>query len=368
MNEASADENAAETHQEQRDSGEPVSQEEEADNPPAAPTPTWARQRRRAQNQWRGNCLLRLLIVLLFILLLVIILADMMRSQDSNSGRHAPIAHIASLGSSFAAGPGIPPQRNQAAGRSGNNYAALLQRRLSAMASSSRSDSDSNHKVALTDLSVSGATLLNLVSEPQDTGVEVFAPQVRGVPAAADLVLVLGGGNDIDYIGGLMRDAMELPADLFEGMSTTADQLDSAAALALRYGRVLDALHAAAPRAVVLVVEYLALLGTDFVPGQHAPFDGARARYHRQRAEMLNNGTRAARAGREDWCHVVPVYDHTLDHGIGAAEPWVTDYLGVSDGTHVPYHPNAAGMKGVEALVYKKLVELGLVEDDDGEL
>ncbi|KAK7917828.1 hypothetical protein PG985_011436 [Apiospora marii] len=365
MNEASADENAVEAHQE-RDGDEPVvSQEEEADNPPAAPTPTWARRRRRAQNQWRGNCLFRLLIVLLFILLLVIILADMMHSQDPNSGdgRSAKIAHIASLGSSFAAGPGIPPQRNEAAGRSGNNYAALLQRRLSAMAS------NNNNKVALTDLSVSGATLLNLISEPQDTGLEVFAPQVNDVPASADLVLVLGGGNDIDYIGGLMRDAMELPADLFEGMSLMADQLDSADALARRYGRVLDAVHAAAPRAVVLVVEYLTLLGTDFVPGTHAPFGEARARYHRQRAEMLNNGTRAAaREGREAWCHVVRVYDQTAGHGIGAAEPWVTDYLGVSDGTHVPYHPNAAGMKGVEAIIYKKLVELELVDDDDGEL
>ncbi|KAK8102233.1 hypothetical protein PG984_015379 [Apiospora sp. TS-2023a] len=363
MNEASADENVAETHQEERDA-DPVSQEEEADNPPPAPTPTWARRRRRAQNQWRGNCLFRLLIVLLFILLLVIILADMTHSQDPNSGdgARAKITHIASLGSSYAAGPGIPPQRNQAAGRSGNNYAALLQRRLSALASSN------NNKVALTDLSVSGATLLNLISEPQDTGLDVFAPQVRGVPDAADLVLVLGGGNDIDYIGGLMRDAMELPADLFEGMSMMSGQLNSADALARRYGRVLDAVHAAAPRAVVLVVEYLTLLGSDFVAGKHAPFDEARARYHRQRAEMLNNGTRAARAGREEWCHVVQVSDQTMGHGIGAQEPWVTDYLGVSDVTHVPYHPNAAGMKGVEAIIYKKLIELDLVDDDDGEL
>lgn len=368
MNEAPVDENAGETHLERERDADPVSQEgqEEADNPPPPTTPTWARRRRRAQNQWRGNCLFRLLIVLLFILLLVIILADMIHSQDPNSGdgggRRAKIAHIASLGSSYAAGPGIPPQRNQAAGRSGNNYAAILQRRLSAMTS------NNNNKVALTDLSVSGATLLNLISEPQDTGLEIFAPQVRGVPDSTDLVLVLGGGNDIDYIGGLMRDAMELPADLFEGMSVMSGQLDSADALARRYGRVLDAVHAAAPRAVVLIVEYLTLLGTDFVPGKHAPFDEGRARYHRQRAEMLNNGTWAARKGREDWCHIVQVSDQTMEHGIGATEPWVTDYMGVSDGTHVPYHPNAAGMKGVEAIIYKKLVELDLVDDDDGEL
>ncbi|KAK8073432.1 hypothetical protein PG994_004331 [Apiospora phragmitis] len=363
MNEPAAGNDVPETHLERGpdnpDNPDRVSQEE-ADNPP----PTWARPR-RTQNQWRGNCLFRLLIVLLFVVLLVIILADQMHSQDSNSGdggrRPPKITHIASLGSSYAAGPGIPPQRNPAAGRSGHNYAALLQRRLSGK-------SHNNHKVALTDLSVSGATLLNLISEPQDTGLQVFAPQLRGVPAAADLVLVLGGGNDIDYIGGLMRDAMQLPADLFGGMSTTT--IDSADALARRYGRVLDAVHAAAPRATVLVVEYLTLLGRDFVPGVHAPFGEARARYHRQRAALLNNGTRAARAGREDWCHVVPVSDHTGGHGIGAAEPWVTDYLGVSDGSHVPYHPNAAGMEGAEEIIYRKLVELNMVDEDDkdGEL
>ncbi|KAK8099587.1 uncharacterized protein PG998_012828 [Apiospora kogelbergensis] len=359
MSQAAVDHHVSESPQE-RDTDPLVSEEEaaastsnqeEADDPP--PAPTWLRRRRRAPNQWRGNCLFRLLIALLFVLLLVVILADQMRHHhdDAPSGggdgpRAAPITHIASLGSSYAAGPGIPPQRNQAAGRSGNNYAALLQRRLGRRGS---------HQVALTDLSVSGATLLNLVSEPQDTGPQVFAPQVRGVPASADLVLVLGGGNDIDYIGGLMRDAMELPADLFFGTSS----LDSADALARRYGRVLDAVHAAAPRAAVLVVEYLVLLGADFVPGVHAPFGEARARYHRQRAALLNNGTRAALAGREAWCHVVRVSDRSGDHGIGAAEPWVTDYLGVSDGTHVPYHPNAAGMKGVEG---DHLPEAGRVE------
>jgi hypothetical protein len=60
---------------------------------------------------------------------------------------------IASLGSSFAAGPEIPPQIEPlAAMRSGQNYPHLLAQRLNA---------------ELTDLSVSGATLLNITVEPQ---------------------------------------------------------------------------------------------------------------------------------------------------------------------------------------------------------
>lgn len=60
--------------------------------------------------------------------------------------------HITALGSSFAAGPGIPPQINRMAGRSSNNYAHLLAARLGADP---------------TDLTVSGATLNNILLEPQ---------------------------------------------------------------------------------------------------------------------------------------------------------------------------------------------------------
>ncbi len=52
--------------------------------------------------------------------------------------------HLTSLGSSFAAGPGITPKINRSAGRSGANYAALLAAKLHA-----------TH----TDQTVSGATL-----------------------------------------------------------------------------------------------------------------------------------------------------------------------------------------------------------------
>ena len=51
--------------------------------------------------------------------------------------------HVASLGSSFAAGPGIEPAADRAARRSARNYPHLLAARLGA---------------ELTDLTVSGAT------------------------------------------------------------------------------------------------------------------------------------------------------------------------------------------------------------------
>lgn len=291
----------------------------------------------------RRTRVVRLLVVLGTLALLIVLMADLVRTRADQR----PIARVASLGSSFAAGPSIPPEVDAYAGRSGNNYAALLSRRL---------------RLRLTDLSVSGATLLNLLSVPQYAGNRRFAPQIDDLPGNSDLVLVLGGGNDIDYVGGLMRDVARLPApyDLDE-----YDVLDSADALAQRFGRVLDAVHAKEPAATVLVVEYLALLGDHFEPGRHAPFGPDRAAYHRNKEAMLQNGTRAARAAREDWCHIVPVSDLSREHAIGSPEPWVTDFEGLSVAAGVPYHPNAAGMKAVERMVLHKMVELGLATDDE---
>jgi hypothetical protein len=75
--------------------------------------------------------------------------------------------HIVALGSSFAAGPGIEPQALRAAGQSEQNYAHLLTGRLSAQ---------------LTDLSVSGATLKNVLSEPQYLFGTKFEPQLSELP------------------------------------------------------------------------------------------------------------------------------------------------------------------------------------------
>ena len=94
--------------------------------------------------------------------------------------------HIVSLGSSFAAGPSIEPTVDVDALRSGRNYAALLAQRLGA-----------RH----TDLSVSGATTANVLSEPQRPfsarwwqRPRMLAAQVDGIPADADVALVTIGG------------------------------------------------------------------------------------------------------------------------------------------------------------------------------
>lgn len=261
--------------------------------------------------------------------------------------------HIVGIGSSFAAGPGIPPQVDRPAGRSGANYAHLVASKLDAK---------------LTDLSVSGATLLNLLSEPQTSQGKTFAPQVTEIPEDADIVLVLGGGNDIGYIGGLFGDsfksytAVRLIAGVHGWLMGSAEQgpppltVDE---LAKRYGTVLDAVHAKAPKAQVVVVEYLSLLGPDLKPGVDVPFDASLVGSHEAKASQVREATEKATQGREKWCTIVAVDAASRSHGLGSPEPWVNGFGLKELYSMCAYHPNAEGMKAVGDLIVQKLVELG---------
>jgi lysophospholipase L1-like esterase len=237
---------------------------------------------------------------------------------------------IASLGSSFAAGPDIPPQiKPLAAMRSGQNYPHLLAQRLNA---------------ELTDLSVSGATLLNITVEPQSASFseDVFPPQISNLPRDADIITVTAGGNDINYIGGMISDAcgatMQLPDPL------TLDEL------AQRLGGVLDELHKQAPNARIYLVEYLAILGPDTRPDQDIPFDQERITYHSGVASLLQHAYLAAAESRCDWCERVPIHELSQGHALGSKEPWVGGF----DGGPL-LHPNLDGMKAVADVLFDRI-------------
>lgn len=267
------------------------------------------------------------------------------------------VPHIASLGSSFAAGPWIPPTTGpRAAQRSSSNYAHLLAARLSAK---------------LTDLSISGATLLTILEESQVCRGQTFDPQIAGLPGDADIVLVLGGGNDVGYVGGIFADAIRSYAvgraalglvgwwrgsgEVFPPTGVGEDEL------AVRYGVVLDALHEKAPRAKVFVIEYLTLLG-DHVKPADVGFSEERIRYHQGVERLVQRATAKAAEDeeRKAWCVRIPVCEKSRGHGIGSEEPWVVghDWSVWWNRTAAFFHPNAAGMKAVADMIYQRLLTL----------
>ncbi|KAK5636545.1 hypothetical protein RRF57_012257 [Xylaria bambusicola] len=265
---------------------------------------------------------------------------------------------IASLGSSFAAGPTLQPVEDDSAGRSAANYAHIVASRVGGR---------------LTDLSVCGATLLHLLDTPQYAGGRRFAPQIEDLPSDSDVVLVLGGGNDIGYIGGIFQDTLSrsLLGNLLLYLRGTDPGHDAAAMLQLdvdglaeRYATVLDAIHAKAPEAYVLVVEYQAVLGPDTRAGEDVVFDADRIAHHREVAGRLLEATRKAALGREEWCSTVNVADRSEAHAIGAEDPWINDFTWKLFREGGAYHPKREGMYAIADLVHDKMLQLGLVDQD----
>lgn len=277
-------------------------------------------------------------------------------------GRQSPAMplHIANLGSSFAAGTGIPPQVDRWAMRSGSNYAHLLADRLGAR---------------LTDLTVSGATLLNILNEPQSQlWFHTFAPQISELPPDADVVLVLGGGNDVDYVLPVMYESVIATYSILRwivglarwviGEKNKQDQLD-AEGLAERYGAVLDAIHTRTPKAQVVVVEYVTIFGPDDNAGG-IRFEAGRVEHHRAKAALVQRATAKALQGREAWCTRVPVAELSQQHGIGSNEPWIAGLDLGSLWRVSAWHPNARGHAAVAEMIYQVLVNKGLVTEVDG--
>jgi lysophospholipase L1-like esterase len=264
--------------------------------------------------------------------------------------------HIAALGSSFAAGPSIPPQLNAAARRSGLNYPSLLAKALGAQ---------------LTDLSASGATLLNVLNEPQQTLLATLPPQLEGLPANVDSVTITAGGNDMGYSAGMIGEAARLTIDdaevlgaMLEGMGLKKDGVAGAVGweeVIERFVRIIDAIKAKAPKARIFLVEYLAVFGEESGVAGDQPLGKERVEVYRKMATGLSRAYREAAEQRSsEGVEVVGVAEMSEGHALGSAEPWMTGYtkeLLMRGGA--PFHPNAEGHRAIALELVNRLRRVG---------
>jgi lysophospholipase L1-like esterase len=260
--------------------------------------------------------------------------------------------HLASLGSSFAAGPGIEPIEDRAARRSARNYPHLLAARLGA---------------ELTDLTVSGATTDNIIDTPQRLGSRVFPPQVHGLPADADLVTITAGGNDLNYAGSMIRFGL---AGRFSGSLLTrplgaligrgrvprpeAADLDRAARGLVR---IVEAARGRAAGARVLLVDYVTVIGPATVPGREVPLGSATLDALRRLGDGVAEvfADAAERSGAE----LVRVSEASREHALSSAQPWVSGLPARLAMTAGAFHPNAAGMQGIADTIFGHLQAAG---------
>jgi lysophospholipase L1-like esterase len=219
------------------------------------------------------------------------------------------------LGDSYASGYGVPPYSAQC-GRSDAAYAVQV---------------DGREKLSLDDfVACAGATTRTLVS----------GHQLDALDADTDLVTLTIGGNDIRW-------GNTVAACLAGNDQQCAGSIAlTRAAITNALPGLLDTVYAqvaaAAPHAHVLVTGYPRL----FTPeaGALAGASPAEQQALNDGADLLN-GVIAAAAHRHGF-GFVDVTKRFVDHGVNAADPWITGPLDPA-----PFHPNAGGYRAYTAAV-----------------
>jgi hypothetical protein len=219
---------------------------------------------------------------------------------------------VTGLGSSYAAGPGI---------LTSDNYVHLLASKLSA---------------SVTDLSVSGSTLLGMISS-----------QIPNIPTNTNIVTITSGGNDLNFVGGLVADSA--------GISVAPNGVTGAQVLQ-RWNTALANIHTRAPNATIYIVQYLTVLGPDAKPGTSSvPFNASRLAYERGVASTLLNATNSAGVGKESWVTIISSAVASVANGVGSANPWVNGNVIGSQGG-VQWHPNTVGHKNIANMLYARIL------------
>jgi lysophospholipase L1-like esterase len=248
------------------------------------------------------------------------------------------------MGSSFAAGPGLPsrvPGSPRRAGRSTANYAHLVAGALG---------------LDLHDVTFSGAT----------TG-DILGPSAAGRPAQLDavtpatrLVTITAGGNDVGYLPRLTLASLPWPLRALPRVRAQIGGFGDSRATDGRFAQLEENLAAIAirlreraPACRVRAVDYLTILPPEG-PSPGPPPPAGIAAWGRATAARLAATTQAA-ASAAGWEYVA-ASAASADHDAWSAVPWTRRFhLSLRGGA--PYHPNAAGMAGAAGLVLAALAE-----------
>jgi lysophospholipase L1-like esterase len=237
------------------------------------------------------------------------------------------------MGSSFAAGPGIPSYYEDPptpCARSTNNYAHQIANR---------------HGLTLIDVSCSGATTAHLTGPRNE-----IPPQLDALTPDVQLVTITIGGNDLSYIGRLTTGSCAgLMAET--GVAATCNPIPAPptepvyAALADRMDFIAKEVRRRSPQAQLVFVDYLTVLpqaGT--CPA--TPLSLAEADADREIARRLAEITRVAAGANR--ASIVTASEFSKGHDACSADPWMHGFSRPgAPVTGTQYHPNAAGMTAV---------------------
>jgi lysophospholipase L1-like esterase len=263
------------------------------------------------------------------------------------AGAAVPAGRYVALGDSYTAGPLIPTQVDANCLRSNHNYPSLI----AASAGSS----------PFVDVSCSGATTGDILNAGTgELGLPVPA-QLSAVTSATALVTVEIGGNDIGFSGIIQecaQDSLSNPLgspckDKYTAGGT--DQLQARInATAPKVTSVLNAVHAAAPAARVVVLGYPAILpDTGYGCWPVVPIAYNDVPYLRKTEKSLNSMLASvAAAGNATYADV---YTPSIGHDAckSSSVRWVEGLY--PQNSAAPFHPNATGEAGMATAILAKL-------------
>lgn len=251
--------------------------------------------------------------------------------QEAPSARPAIPAgsKYVSMGSSYAAGPGIPTYVDnppQPCTRSSGNYAHQLAQRL---------------KLQLIDVSCSGGVTADLLG-PKGA----LPAQLDGLTPDTKLVTITIGGNDLFYLARLTASSCAgLAAQGVPGECRPLPPMpkpEDYGALKVRMAQIAAEVRHRSPQARLVFVDYLTVLP----PGQlcpAAPMSAEEAGIIREIARGLAKVTaETAKAYNAD---VIRSSDLSAGHDACSAQPWMNGYPRPGAPVNgAAYHPNLAGM------------------------
>ena len=252
-------------------------------------------------------------------------------------GRRTPAGTptYVALGSSYAAGAGLGKLQGGsplACARSVAGYPQQLAALL---------------RLPIVDMSCGGAVTANVLN-----GGQFFqGPQTRVIDARTRLVTITVGGNDIGLVGDLSMMAMRnaggvsgwLAARLWGGPKPMGER--DFATLHRQMVALLRAIHARAPKAVIVVASYPAILpwqGT--CPSLKLSAKQVAAMRPVEVALAAVTQTAAAEGG----AMLVDMHALGEKHDACSAQPWIHGWSKLSA---APFHPTLAGAKATAAAI-----------------
>lgn len=255
--------------------------------------------------------------------------AAMVQSETPVSlERHA---RYVAMGSSYAAGPGIPDpaDADERCARSSDNYAQQLARK---------------RDLALVDVSCSGATTKDILNKSDQT-----PAQIDAVTSDTRLVTVTIGGNDVGFVtllGSASCRQLGLGTDAPGGTCPKAPVVTKQSwhDLAVAMKRIADKVHARAPTAQLVFVDYLVVLPPT---GQCAATPMTQSEADAARAVARRLVAITATTARANGATLVPASSLSRGHDACSAAPWILGFPQAGQPRFVPYHPNQEGMAAV---------------------